>query len=183
LSPRQGRRTATCPTASDSASLALELPCVPRLQILPPCSGGFRCCHVSRGSESCLPAHKGSGVATCPTAPDPASLLERASVLPHVPRLWILPPYLGGFRRCHVSHSTEPRLPAREGSDAATCPAAPCGPRASSIKKSLAVLPVQLGTHVPNARVQVFKPPDIRTIMDLQDVRPDNTVNACKACR
>jgi hypothetical protein len=63
-----------------------------------------------------------------------------------VQRLQILPPY-------------------REGSGAATaCPAVSSGPRVSSVKKSLAGLPVQLATHVPDA-------PDVRVIMGLQDVR------------
>jgi hypothetical protein len=44
-------------------------------------------------------------------------------------------------------------------------------------------MPVQLGTHVPNARVHVFKALDIRAMMGLQDVRANSVVNACKACR
>jgi hypothetical protein len=76
-----------------------------------------------------------------------------------------------------------PRLLIEVGSDAATCPVAPCGPRASSIKKSLVVLLVQLGTHVPNARAHVSKSPNIRAIMGLQDVRAGSAANACKACR
>jgi hypothetical protein len=62
------------------------------------------------------------------------------------------------------------------------CPMTPCGTCAPSIKKSLAGLPVQVGTHVPNASVHVFKVPHIRTIMCLQDVRTDSVVNTCKAC-
>jgi hypothetical protein len=42
---------------------------------------------------------------------------------------------------------------------------------------------VQLGTHVPNTHMHVFKALDIRAIMGLQDVQVDNIVNACKACR
>jgi hypothetical protein len=42
---------------------------------------------------------------------------------------------------------------------------------------------VQLGTYVPNARTHVFKAPDIRVIMGLQDMRAGNTVNAYKAYR
>jgi hypothetical protein len=37
--------------------------------------------------------------------------------------------------------------------------------------------------HVPNARVQVSKVPDIRAIMGMQDVWVGSAVNACKACR
>jgi hypothetical protein len=78
-----------------------------------------------------------------------------------------------------VSYGFGPRLPAEVGSGSTTCP---YGPRVSSIKKSLADLPVQLGTHVPNARAHVSKMPGVRVIMGLQDVRTDSVVNACKAC-
>jgi hypothetical protein len=37
-------------------------------------------------------------------------------------------------------------------------------------KKSLAGLPVQLDPRVPNKRTHVFKAPDVRAIMALQDV-------------
>jgi hypothetical protein len=79
----------------------------------------------------------GSSATMSPTAPDLASRLSWTPVLPRV--------------LC---------LPAEVGSDAAMCLMAPGGPWASSIKKSLVVLPVQLGTHVPNAHTQVFKAPD-----------------------
>jgi hypothetical protein len=59
-----------------------------------------------------------------------------------------------------MSYGSGPHLPAEVGSGAATCPAAPCGLWASSVKKSLSVMPVQLGTHVPNVRAQVFNAPD-----------------------
>jgi hypothetical protein len=42
---------------------------------------------------------------------------------------------------------------------------------------------VQLGTYVPNTHAHVFKVPDIRVIMCLQDVRAGSVVNAYKACR
>jgi hypothetical protein len=90
LPAREGSGVVTCPTALDPASMlgrAPMLPCVSWLRILPPCSGGIRRCHVSHGSRSCLPAHEGSDATTCPTTPDPASLLRRAPTLPHVPRL------------------------------------------------------------------------------------------------
>jgi hypothetical protein len=54
------------------------------------------------------------------------------------------------------------------GSDAATCHAAPYGPRISSIKKSISVMPVQLGTHVPNVHTQVSSAPDRAAIVRLQ---------------
>jgi hypothetical protein len=75
---------------------------------------------------------------------------------------------------CHMSYSSESCLPAGEGSEAlrvlqlwilppyregsgatTVCLAVSCGPRVSSIKKSLADLIVQLGTHIPNAHVHV----------------------------
>jgi hypothetical protein len=56
-------------------------------------------------------------------------------------------------------------------------PMSPYGPRVSSIKKSLAGLYVQLGTHVPNTRAHVSKAPHVRAIMRLQDVHADNVVN------
>jgi hypothetical protein len=146
--------TATCPTAPDPASLprrALALLRVPRLQTLPPCSGGLQRCHVSLNSGPHLPAQEGSDAATCPLALDPASLLGRAKALPRVLQLQTLPPYQGqlrrcyvslgsepclpqlqasppcsgGLRRCYVSLGSGPCLPAREGSGAATCPLAP----------------------------------------------------------
>jgi hypothetical protein len=82
-----------------------------------------------------------------------------------------------------VSYGSEPRLPAEVSSGIATCPTTPCGPQASSIKKSLAVLPVKLGTHVPNACAHISKASDIRAIMRLQDVRAGSAVNACMVCR
>jgi hypothetical protein len=86
----------------------------------------------------------------------------------------------------HVSYSSGPRLPAREGSRvpcvlrlrilppcregsgvATACPVDFCGPRVLSIKKILAGLSVQLGPYVPNARAHIPKVPDVKTIMDL----------------
>jgi hypothetical protein len=61
---------------------------------------------------------------TCPTAPNPASLLGRAPVPPRVTRLRTPPPSSGGLRCCHLSHGYGPRLTAREGSGVATCPMA-----------------------------------------------------------
>jgi hypothetical protein len=100
-----------------------------------------------------------------------------------------------------VSYVSGPRLLADVGSDAAMYPMAPgphpsvgvgsgatmcpmtsCGPQVLSIKKSLAGLPVKLGTLVPNARTNVSKKPDVRAIMGLQDVRACSVVIANKAC-
>jgi hypothetical protein len=73
--------TATCSVASDPASLlgsAPTLPHVLRLRTLPPCSGGLRRCHMSHGFGLSLPTREGFGVAACPAASNPASLLRRA---------------------------------------------------------------------------------------------------------
>jgi hypothetical protein len=59
----------------------------------------------------------------------------------------------------------------------------PCRPHASSIKKSLAGLPVQLGSRVSKAHAHVFKAPDARAIMGLQDVQVGGVFNAYKMCR
>jgi hypothetical protein len=69
-----------------------------------------------------------------------------------------------------MSYGSGLHLSAEVSSDTATCPVALCGPWASSIKKSLACLPVQLGTYVPNVCMHVFKAPNIKAIMCLQDV-------------
>jgi hypothetical protein len=120
-------RTTMCPTALNPASLLRRAPtllCASWPRTPPPCSGGLRCRHVSHGSEPRLPAREGSGAAMCPTAPDPASLLRRALVLPRVARLLTSPSCSAGLWCCYVSHGSGPRLPAREGSSAATCPTA-----------------------------------------------------------
>jgi hypothetical protein len=121
-------RTATWPTAPDPASQhgrASEVPCVPQLQTPPPSSGGLRCCHTIRNSGLHHPPREGSGAATCFAAPDPASQLGRAPVLPHGLQLWTPPPSTEGLRCCCVFRNSRPRLPAREGSGAATHSAAP----------------------------------------------------------
>jgi hypothetical protein len=73
----------------------------------------------------CLHIEMGSDAATCPTAPDPASLLRQLLVLPHASRHRTLPPCSGGLRCCHVSHDCGPHLLAREGSSAVICRMAP----------------------------------------------------------
>jgi hypothetical protein len=128
LPPQEGSDAAMCPTASDPSSLlkrAPELPCVPWLWILPPCSGELWCYHMSCGSGSFLPTREGTGIATCPVAPNPASLLTRAPTLPRIPRHQTSPPYSGGLWHCHVSYGNESCLPAWEGSSVATCPTTP----------------------------------------------------------
>jgi hypothetical protein len=127
LPAREGSGVATCPAAPDPSLLrrAPALPRAPRLRIPRPCLGGLRRCHMSRSSGACLPDREGSGAAMCPAAPDPASLLGRDLALPRAPQLWTPRPYSVGLQRCHVSRNSRPCLPAREGSDAATCPMAP----------------------------------------------------------
>jgi hypothetical protein len=133
-------------------------------------------------------------------SPDLVSPLRWAPALPHFLWLRTSPPDRGGLRRCHVSYGSEPRLPIEVGSSAATCPIAPdlasrlrwastlprvprvYAPRASSIKKNLANLPMQLGTHILNTRAHVSKAPHIRAIMRLQYVQSGNVINTYKAC-
>jgi hypothetical protein len=115
LPAQEGFVVAMCPVDPDLASLlrrGLVPPHVPRLRISPlysggllcchmshgsgprtPYSVGLQCCHVSRNSEPHLPAREGSSATMCPIASDHASLLRRASMLPHVSPLWSLPPY------------------------------------------------------------------------------------------
>jgi hypothetical protein len=111
-----------------------------RLRILPPCQGRLWRCHVPHGSRPHLPAREGSRAATCRTAPNPASLLGRALMLPHVSQLQTPSPYSRGLQCCYMSHGSGPasllgraptlsrahgfgpRFPAREGSGAIMCP-------------------------------------------------------------
>jgi hypothetical protein len=136
----------TCPVAPEAASQLGWSPVltrVLRLWWLPPCWGGLQRCHMSCGIGPCLPAGVGSDAATCHAAPDPASLLEWAPVLPCVldpgpclpagvssgattcPRPRTLPPCWGGLQCRHVSCGPGPCLPARGGSGAPMCLAAP----------------------------------------------------------
>jgi hypothetical protein len=95
-----GSDTATCPMASDPASLprrVLVLPRVSWLQTLPPYRGGLRHCHMPRSSKPHLPTREGSGAATCHTALDPAYLLGSA-LDPASP--------LGRLQRYHVFHDS-----------------------------------------------------------------------------
>jgi hypothetical protein len=101
------------------------------------CWPHLRFCYLSRGGpgghcrypadqvtpHTGLNPRRGRRTATCPIAPNLTSLLGRAPVLLRVPRLRILPPYLGGLWRCHVSRGFGSCLPVWEGSSAATCPA------------------------------------------------------------
>jgi hypothetical protein len=141
---------------------------------------------VSSGSGSRLPDKKGSSAASCtmapdplgglrctmcPTAPDPASLIKRVPVPPHVP--WL---------RTHWEGSGAPRVLRLRILQATTHRAVPCGPWATRIKKSLADLPMRQGPPVSKAHTHVSKASDVRAIISLQDVRTGSTVNACKMC-
>jgi hypothetical protein len=72
-----------------------------------------------------LSQDKGQGMhahtATWPVALSPTSQHGRAPALPHVHQLWTPPPSSDGLWRYHVSHSSRPHLPAREGSGVVTC--------------------------------------------------------------
>jgi hypothetical protein len=97
---------ATCPTAPDLTSIlrwAPALPHVLQLWTLAPRRGALRRCHASRNSGPHHPTVAGSVVATWPVAPDLASPLRRAPMLPCVPRYRTPPPCGGGFQHCHTS--------------------------------------------------------------------------------
>jgi hypothetical protein len=64
-------------------------------------------------------------IASCPTAPDPTSLLRWAPTLSRALQLWTLPPYRGGLWRYHMSYGFGSRIPAEVGSGTTTCPMAP----------------------------------------------------------
>jgi hypothetical protein len=91
-------------------------------------------------------------------------------------------PYRGGLRTAAYPVASDLASLLTEHR-AATCPAVPCEPWATSIKKSLAGLPVRLDPRVLNARAHVSKVPDVRAIMELQDVRAGSAFNAYKTCR
>jgi hypothetical protein len=155
--------TATCPTALDLASQLRWAPVRSRalwLRTLPPDRGVLQPCHVSYGSEPHLSKEVDSDTTTCYMALNLTSRMRCAPVLTRVLWLQTLPPDRSGLRRCQVSYGSGPHLPVEMGSGTATYPAVPCGPWTSSIKKSLVALPVQLDTHVSNARTQISKVPD-----------------------
>jgi hypothetical protein len=118
----------TCCTTPDPTSLLGRAPVlsrVARLRTPPPCSVGLQCYHVPHGFGPRLPARKGSSATTCHMTSDLTTLLWRAPILPRVTRLRTPPPSSGGLWCCHLSHGYGPRLAAREGSGAVTCPTTP----------------------------------------------------------
>jgi hypothetical protein len=138
-------------------------PCALQYRTLRLCRGGLWGYHVSHDTRPCPPTREGSGATMCTVALDPASLQGRAPAPPCVLRLQTLPP-------------------SREGSDVVVHPVVPCGPHASSIKKSLVGMPVQLGSCVFKAHAHVFNTSDTRAIMGLQDMRAGGTFNAHMTC-
>jgi hypothetical protein len=126
---------------------------------LPLGKSGLRYCHVSSGSGTRLPNRKGSGTATCTVAPD----------------------VLGGLRYAACPARPDPAS-LLGGLQAVMRPAVPCGPRATNIKKALAGLSMWQRPPVPNARAHIFKTPDVRAIMSLQDIRAGSAVHAYKTC-
>jgi hypothetical protein len=110
--------------------------------------------------QTLLPARKDSGAAMCVVVLDHTSLLKSAPVPSRVLWLWAQPP-------------------CQEGSGAATRLVVPCGSRATNIKKNLASMPTQLGSHVSKSRTHVSKAHDVRSIIGLQDVRTVYAFNAC----
>jgi hypothetical protein len=120
---------------------------------------------MSCGPEPRLLFKEGSGTTMCTTAPDPTTWLEGGTLmLLHVQQLRTLP-------SC------------RKGFVTATRPAVPYGPWATSTKKSLPGLSIQLGPRVSKARMHVSKTPDVKAIMGSQDVWVDGAFSACKTCR
>jgi hypothetical protein len=67
---------------------------------------------------------------------------------PHSLQRWIPPPSTGGLRRCHVSCSFRPCLPAWEGSGATTCPAS-SNPTTGSRGLQHCHVSLSFGPHLP----------------------------------
>jgi hypothetical protein len=98
-------------------------------------------------------AEVSSGATMCLMALDLVSRQRWTPALSRVLWLWTSPLDRGELRRYQVSYGSGPHLPVEVSSGTVTYPVIPCEPRPSSIKKRLAVLSVQLGTHVSNAHV------------------------------
>jgi hypothetical protein len=101
------------------------------------------------GPETRLLAELSSDAATCSSALDLASLLRWTLALPRVLWLWALPPCGECF-------------------GAATYRTAPSGLWTTGIKKGVATLDTQLGSHVSKARSHVTEAPARRADMPLQ---------------
>jgi hypothetical protein len=112
------------------------LPRAPQLWTSTPCQGVHQRYHISYGSGPHLPAEVGSGVATCPMAPDLTSWLWWAPSLLRVLWLRTLPPGQEGSRCCHISHGSQWAVGLRY------------------MKKNLAGLPMQLGSCISKTRMR-----------------------------
>jgi hypothetical protein len=121
------------------------------------------CCHIPYTSGPCLPARWAPALPRH-MAPNPASLLGRAPVLPRILWLRTSPPGWGGLWRYHASCSS-------------------LWAAGLSIKKGLAGLPMQLGSCIFKAHTHVPKAPDARAIMGLQDVRTGGIIITYKTCK
>jgi hypothetical protein len=94
----------------------LSVPCRPSTPVymLQAKTMGRACAHaLPRATTALEPAsllREGSGIVTCPKAPDPAPPPRRAPALPRVLRLQTPPRHPGGLRQCHTSLGTGPRL-------------------------------------------------------------------------
>jgi hypothetical protein len=119
---------------------------------------------MSYGSGPHLSTDVGSGAAMCPIALNLISQLRWAPALPRVLWLRTLPPSQGESWCCHASRCHQWVMGLRY------------------IKKGLARLPMQLGSCVSKSHVHVLNAPDVRAIMDLQDMWTGGTFNACKTC-
>jgi hypothetical protein len=102
---------------------------------MPPNRGGIRGCHMSSGSGAPPPPEReGSGATMCTIASDP----------------------LGELRCATCPEASDPAS-LRGGLRAPVMPVIPYGPHASNMKKSLAGLPVQQGSLVPNAHMHISR--------------------------
>jgi hypothetical protein len=104
-----GSDAAMSPMAPDLASRLRWASALPRIHWLwtsPLGWGELQRYHMPYGLRPRLPTEVGSGVATCPMAPNVA-------------------PGWGRLRRCHVPYGSRPHMLAGVGSSAATCPMAP----------------------------------------------------------
>jgi hypothetical protein len=98
------------------------------------------------------------------------------------PWLRTLPPCWRELRCRRVFYGSGHHLPTGKGFGAAMHPAVPYRLRASSIKKGLADLPMQLGSRVSKPCVHVPNVPDARAIMGLQDMWIGDVIITCKTC-
>jgi hypothetical protein len=109
--------------------------------------------HVSRNIGTCLPTEVGSEAAKCPVAPEPPPPEREGS---GATMCTIASDPLGELRCATCPEASDPAS-LRGGLRDPVMPVIPYGPHASNMKKSLAGLPVQQGSLVPNAHVHVSR--------------------------